>query len=115
MGDKATARDTMKKVRAPRQPRGARRSVSASSWGGWRGCVTGAGPLPHTDARARARLTLLAPHPRSQAGVPTVPGSEGLIENDQQALQVANEVGFPLMIKATAGGGGRCGAAEGAG
>jgi acetyl-CoA carboxylase biotin carboxylase subunit len=41
--------------------------------------------------------------------VPTVPGSEGLIENDEQAMQVAKEIGFPMMIKATAGGGGRCG------
>lgn len=42
-----------------------------------------------------------------KAGVPTVPGSEGLIENDEEAMKVAEEVGFPLMIKATAGGGGR--------
>ncbi|KAF8070883.1 biotin carboxylase 1 [Scenedesmus sp. PABB004] len=42
-----------------------------------------------------------------KAGVPTVPGSEGLISDDTEALRVAGEVGFPLMIKATAGGGGR--------
>jgi len=42
-----------------------------------------------------------------KAGVPTVPGSEGLIENDEEAMKVAAEIGFPLMIKATAGGGGR--------
>lgn len=41
------------------------------------------------------------------AGVPTVPGSDGLIENDEEAFKVAEEIGFPLMIKATAGGGGR--------
>ncbi|UPQ97946.1 biotin carboxylase subunit of acetyl-CoA carboxylase [Chloropicon primus] len=41
------------------------------------------------------------------AGVPTVPGSEGLIESDEDALKCAEEIGFPLMIKATAGGGGR--------
>ena len=42
-----------------------------------------------------------------KAGVPTVPGSDGLIENDTEAMEVAREIGFPLMIKATAGGGGR--------
>uniref|UniRef100_A0A383V4X9 Biotin carboxylase n=1 Tax=Tetradesmus obliquus TaxID=3088 RepID=A0A383V4X9_TETOB len=42
-----------------------------------------------------------------KAGVPTVPGSEGLIQDEKDALAVADVVGFPLMIKATAGGGGR--------
>jgi Carbamoyl-phosphate synthase L chain, ATP binding domain len=41
------------------------------------------------------------------AGVPTVPGSEGLIKDEADAIKVAREVGFPVMIKATAGGGGR--------
>jgi acetyl-CoA carboxylase biotin carboxylase subunit len=42
-----------------------------------------------------------------QAGVPVVPGSEGLIEDDNQALQLAHRMGFPVLIKAAAGGGGR--------
>nr|ACX71633.1 biotin carboxylase [Chromochloris zofingiensis]ACX71634.1 biotin carboxylase [Chromochloris zofingiensis] len=42
-----------------------------------------------------------------KAGVPTVPGSEGLIRDDEEANAVAKTIGFPLMIKATAGGGGR--------
>ncbi|MGA2617272.1 MAG: acetyl-CoA carboxylase biotin carboxylase subunit [Thermoguttaceae bacterium] len=42
-----------------------------------------------------------------KAGVPTVPGSEGLIESEAQALQLARELGFPVLIKAAAGGGGR--------
>ncbi|KAF6264929.1 biotin carboxylase [Scenedesmus sp. NREL 46B-D3] len=42
-----------------------------------------------------------------KAGVPTVPGSEGLIADEKDALAVSEVVGFPLMIKATAGGGGR--------
>ena len=42
-----------------------------------------------------------------KAGVPTVPGSAGLISGEEEALRVAREVGFPIMIKATAGGGGR--------
>jgi acetyl-CoA carboxylase biotin carboxylase subunit len=42
-----------------------------------------------------------------QIGVPVVPGSEGLIENDADALELAHTMGFPVLIKAAAGGGGR--------
>jgi acetyl-CoA carboxylase biotin carboxylase subunit len=42
-----------------------------------------------------------------KAGVPVVPGSEGLIETDEQALKLAHHMGFPVLIKAAAGGGGR--------
>src|SRR5262249_15271029 len=42
-----------------------------------------------------------------EAGVPVVPGSQGLIEEDAQALRLAHEIGFPVLIKAAAGGGGR--------
>jgi acetyl-CoA carboxylase, biotin carboxylase subunit len=42
-----------------------------------------------------------------EAGVPTVPGSEGLVETEAQALAIAHEIGFPVLIKASAGGGGR--------
>jgi acetyl-CoA carboxylase biotin carboxylase subunit len=41
------------------------------------------------------------------AGVPVVPGSEGLIEDDKMALELAHAIGFPVLIKAAAGGGGR--------
>ncbi|HVX10360.1 MAG TPA: acetyl-CoA carboxylase biotin carboxylase subunit [Pirellulales bacterium] len=41
------------------------------------------------------------------AKVPTVPGSDGLISDEKQATQVAHEIGFPVLIKASAGGGGR--------
>jgi len=41
------------------------------------------------------------------AGVPTVPGSPGLLASEEEALTVAGEIGYPVMIKATAGGGGR--------
>jgi acetyl-CoA carboxylase biotin carboxylase subunit len=40
-------------------------------------------------------------------GVPVVPGSEGLIESDAEALRLAHAMGFPVLIKAAAGGGGR--------
>ncbi len=42
-----------------------------------------------------------------KAGVPLPPGSEGLVENEQEALVVAKRIGYPIMIKAVAGGGGR--------
>jgi acetyl-CoA carboxylase, biotin carboxylase subunit len=41
------------------------------------------------------------------AGVPTVPGSPGTIEEPDEALAFANDIGFPVIIKATAGGGGK--------
>jgi len=41
------------------------------------------------------------------AGVPCVPGSEGLIESIEDASTIAEEIGYPVMMKATAGGGGK--------
>jgi len=41
------------------------------------------------------------------AGVPVVPGSDGNVTNAQEALEVAEKIGYPVMLKATAGGGGR--------
>ncbi len=63
------------------------------------------GPTPEA-------MTLLGDKNRARAlarevGVPVVPGSEGLIEDEQQALRVAHQIGFPVLIKAAAGGGGR--------
>jgi acetyl-CoA carboxylase biotin carboxylase subunit len=40
-------------------------------------------------------------------GIPVVPGSEGGIENDAEAMAIAKEIGFPVLVKAAAGGGGR--------
>lgn len=42
-----------------------------------------------------------------KAGVPTVPGSDGLVSSVDEALAVAERIGYPVLIKATAGGGGR--------
>ncbi len=51
--------------------------------------------------KATARATA------KDAGVPTVPGSEGILETDTDALKLATQIGYPVMMKATAGGGGR--------
>ena len=40
-------------------------------------------------------------------GIPVTPGSEGIVETEAEALRVAEQIGYPIMIKATAGGGGR--------
>jgi acetyl-CoA carboxylase biotin carboxylase subunit len=42
-----------------------------------------------------------------KAGVPVSPGSDGIIEDEAEALRVARQIGYPVMIKAVAGGGGR--------
>jgi acetyl-CoA carboxylase biotin carboxylase subunit len=42
-----------------------------------------------------------------KAGVPVAPGSDGLLENEQDALAVAKKIGYPVILKAVAGGGGR--------
>jgi propionyl-CoA carboxylase alpha chain len=43
----------------------------------------------------------------AEAGVSTVPGHMGLIETPEEAVRIANEIGYPIMIKASAGGGGK--------
>jgi acetyl-CoA carboxylase biotin carboxylase subunit len=51
--------------------------------------------------KARARRAM------KKAGVPILPGSDGPVEGEEQALKVAKDIGYPVIIKATAGGGGR--------
>ena len=51
--------------------------------------------------KASAKNTMIA------AGVPTIPGSAGLLTDVKQGISVANEIGYPIILKATAGGGGR--------
>ena len=41
------------------------------------------------------------------SGVPTIPGSKGLVQDEQEARKIAGKIGYPVIIKATAGGGGR--------
>src|SRR5688572_18708379 len=63
------------------------------------------GPAPHVirlmGDKARARRAM------KKAGVPILPGSDGPVESEDKALKVAREIGYPVIIKATAGGGGR--------
>ncbi|NLK37309.1 MAG: acetyl-CoA carboxylase biotin carboxylase subunit [Epulopiscium sp.] len=42
-----------------------------------------------------------------KAGVPVIPGSDGVIETEEDALRIAKDLGYPVMIKASAGGGGK--------
>src|SRR5437588_6120579 len=42
-----------------------------------------------------------------ELGIPVVPGSEGGVTSDTEAVKIANEIGYPVLIKAAAGGGGR--------
>lgn len=42
-----------------------------------------------------------------KAGVPVIPGSNGVINNEEEALNIAEEIGYPVIVKASAGGGGR--------
>lgn len=51
--------------------------------------------------KASAKATMI------EAGVPCVPGSVGILESFEQAAELANQFGYPVMLKATAGGGGK--------
>jgi acetyl-CoA carboxylase biotin carboxylase subunit len=51
--------------------------------------------------KASAKATMKA------AGVPTIPGSEGIVDTYEEAVKLCDEIGYPVMIKATAGGGGK--------
>ena len=62
---------------------------------------------PQPDAMAKLGDKNVAREMARQANVPVVPGSAGIIENADQALTFAHEVGFPVLIKAVAGGGGK--------
>ncbi|PSB07363.1 acetyl-CoA carboxylase biotin carboxylase subunit [filamentous cyanobacterium CCP2] len=63
------------------------------------------GPTP--DAMRSMGDKSTARETMQRIGVPTVPGSDGLLTDEQEALVTAQEIGYPVMIKATAGGGGR--------
>lgn len=63
------------------------------------------GPTPAAMARLGDKVS--CKHAAKEAGVPVFPGSEGAIEEEEEAVKVAAEIGYPVIIKASAGGGGR--------
>jgi acetyl-CoA carboxylase, biotin carboxylase subunit len=63
------------------------------------------GPAPESMRSMGDKST--AKETMQRLGVPTVPGSDGLIADEQEAIAVAQKMGYPVMIKATAGGGGK--------
>ncbi|WP_134701536.1 acetyl-CoA carboxylase biotin carboxylase subunit [Ammoniphilus sp. YIM 78166] len=62
---------------------------------------------PEADAINRMGDKSVARETMKNAGVPTVPGTEGLIEELDEAVTIAAEIGYPVIVKATAGGGGK--------
>ncbi len=67
--------------------------------------VTFIGPSPEAMTLMGDKAT--AKQTMKKAGVPVVPGSDGLIESVEEAKALAEEIGYPVMVKASAGGGGR--------
>ncbi len=63
------------------------------------------GPSP--EAMARLGDKVACKNAAKEAGVPVFPGSPGAIEDEDEAVKVAHKIGFPVIIKASAGGGGR--------
>ncbi|GFE72176.1 acetyl-CoA carboxylase biotin carboxylase subunit [Chroococcus sp. FPU101] len=67
--------------------------------------ITFIGPSPEAIQAMGDKST--AKKTMQKAGIPTIPGSGGLIASEQEAQNIAKEMGYPVLIKATAGGGGR--------
>ena len=63
------------------------------------------GPSP--EAMAQLGDKIAAKRLAKQVGLPTFPGSDGALEDPEEAMKVAREIGFPVIVKAAAGGGGR--------
>ncbi|XEC92847.1 acetyl-CoA carboxylase biotin carboxylase subunit [Paenibacillus tarimensis] len=67
--------------------------------------ITFIGPSP--EAISKMGDKAVAKQTMKEADVPVIPGSDGLIEDLNEAVSVAREIGYPVIIKATAGGGGK--------
>ncbi|ASS75945.1 acetyl-CoA carboxylase biotin carboxylase subunit [Tumebacillus algifaecis] len=62
---------------------------------------------PSVEAIEKMGDKAVAKDTMKKAGVPIVPGTDGLVEDLDEALKIADEIGYPIIIKATAGGGGK--------
>lgn len=67
--------------------------------------ITFIGPSP--EAISKMGDKAVAKQTMKDANVPVIPGSDGLIEDMDEAIMVARDIGYPVIIKATAGGGGK--------
>ncbi|MFD2446010.1 acetyl-CoA carboxylase biotin carboxylase subunit [Bacillus sp. CGMCC 1.16607] len=67
--------------------------------------ITFVGPSP--EAITKMGTKDIARETMAEAGVPIVPGSKGIIKNNEEAIELSNQMGYPVIIKATAGGGGK--------
>jgi acetyl-CoA carboxylase biotin carboxylase subunit len=67
--------------------------------------ITFVGPTP--EAIQKMGIKDVARETMKNADVPIVPGSDGIIDGEEQAIELAKEIGYPVIIKATAGGGGK--------
>ena len=63
------------------------------------------GPSPEMIEKMGDKATAVST--MNQAKIPTIPGSGGIVELEDDALKISNKIGFPVMIKASAGGGGK--------
>ncbi|GAB3791442.1 acetyl-CoA carboxylase biotin carboxylase subunit [Virgibacillus kimchii] len=62
---------------------------------------------PTAESIQKMGIKDVARETMKKANVPIVPGSDGIIENEEEAKKVADKIGYPVIIKATAGGGGK--------
>ncbi|WP_281886665.1 acetyl-CoA carboxylase biotin carboxylase subunit [Paenibacillus sp. YYML68] len=67
--------------------------------------ITFIGPSPNAISRMGDKA--VAKQTMKDAGVPVIPGSDGLVEDLDEAIRLGREIGYPIIIKATAGGGGK--------
>lgn len=67
--------------------------------------ITFIGPSP--EAITKMGDKAVAKQTMKDAGVPVIPGSDGLVETTEEAIMIGRDIGYPVIIKATAGGGGK--------
>lgn len=62
---------------------------------------------PNTEVIEKMGNKIKAKEMMKQANIPTIPGSDGIVKTQQEAIEIASTIGFPLIIKACNGGGGK--------